>query len=103
MTREVREDVAFETGTDAYSHEFDWDDDRAVSAVVLEAIEAVSGRDPTDLPPLHTAVEVDALNNLFAPRDTGEKRAAGVLSFPYADYHVAVHADGLVVVTDGEV
>jgi hypothetical protein len=103
MTREVRENVASDTGTDAYSREFDWNDDRSVSAVVLEAIEAVSGRAPTDLSPLHTAVDVDALNRLFEPRTSDEKRATGTLSFPYAGYHVTVHADGLVVVTDGDI
>ena len=50
---------------------------------------------PIDLPPLHDAVNPDALDALFRPTPTGS-RVDGTVSFEYSGYDVTVHADGYV-------
>lgn len=83
----------------------DLDDDRTVSAAVVDAVAEAKGVSPTEVrPPLHRVVDADALNQLFqSNRDApGEEPR---VSFCYAGYEVTVRGQGEVVVrpeTDGE-
>ena len=103
MTNEADGERRDDGGHDAtHSVEFDWDDELSIGAVVTSAVETVSGRDVTDLPPLHDVVDVDALDKLFRPRRSGERRTNGSVTFQFAGYTVTVYADGLLVVRDAE-
>jgi len=66
------------------------------SVAVVETLSDATGRDPTDLPPLHDTIDTDALDALCTDdeRDTG----AVTLSFIYVDQEVTVLGDGTVIV-----
>ncbi|MFB6139261.1 MAG: HalOD1 output domain-containing protein [Halosimplex sp.] len=71
------------------------------SVAVVEAIAAVDGREPDEIPPLFETVDTDALDRLAD--GTGRSDAAGGLSrisFSHAGHDVAVRGDGSVVVAD---
>ncbi|WP_135533705.1 MULTISPECIES: HalOD1 output domain-containing protein [Halostella] len=68
------------------------------STQVIESIAAAEGVDPIDLdPPLHTAIDLDALDALFSPT-SGVPRPEGRVEFEYAEYEVVVSSDGSVTV-----
>ncbi|NHN58767.1 MULTISPECIES: HalOD1 output domain-containing protein [Halorussus] len=72
--------------------------DRRVSTAVVTAVAEAEGRSPTDLvPPLHDAVDPEALDRLFEddrPRSESEPR----VSFTYCGYDVRVGGPNDVVV-----
>jgi hypothetical protein len=75
----------------------DWTDFGKPSSGIVEAVSRATDERPTELPPLHDAVETDALNVLL----TEDDRATGVpftVTFSYARYRVTATADGEVVV-----
>jgi hypothetical protein len=65
----------------------------SISARVVEAVARASGTEPQALPPLHEAIETDALDALYAHAnaDSAERVAPTVL-FPYAGYEVRVQS-----------
>jgi hypothetical protein len=65
----------------------------SISARVVEAVARASGADPQALPPLHEAIETDALDSLYAhaSADSAERAAPTVL-FSYAGYEVRVRS-----------
>lgn len=69
-----------------------------LSETVITAIAEAKGVDPLDLEPLYTAVDPDALNEMFRPT-IGSAPSALELRFSMADCQVVVHGDGEVVVT----
>ncbi|RQG97765.1 HalOD1 output domain-containing protein [Natrarchaeobius chitinivorans] len=76
---------------------YDVPSDEAASHAVVRAVSALEDRKPTDLDePLHTAVDVEALNSLF------ERQSDGALRFRYAGFTVVVDFTGTVVVTADE-
>jgi hypothetical protein len=89
-------------GGTPYTVTFDWHDDCDVGAIVVDAVESVSGRAPTDLPRLHAVLDADALHRIFKPRPDGSRPETGRVAFQYADCDVTVHASGRVVVETGE-
>lgn len=67
---------------------------------IVEKVAEREGVDPADLgPPLHDAIDTDALNRVFTPTE-GAVRDTGRLSFEYYGYKVTVRADGDVSVRD---
>lgn len=60
----------------------------ASEAVILQIADA-DGVDPLALPPLHDAVDPDALDALFEPMP-GEPIHSGTVSFTYNGYDVVV-------------
>lgn len=78
--------------------EFEPEPREPVSATVVHAVSTLEQRDPTALPPLHDAVDPDALDALFAP--TGGNGAAhrGCVSFTFSASFVTVSADGRITV-----
>ncbi|WP_256393107.1 HalOD1 output domain-containing protein [Natronoarchaeum rubrum] len=66
--------------------------DRA-SMAVLAVISAAERSDPLDLPPLQSATDVDALDQLFRRSDGG-----GSASFHYDEFDVTVFDDGTIEV-----
>ena len=81
------------------------DDDRTVSAAVVDAVSEAKGVSPTEVhPPLHRVVDADALNRLFQSKEYAPGEEPRV-SFYYAGHEVTVRGRGDVVVrpeTDDE-
>lgn len=75
-------------------------DTESRSLAVLEAVAAREERAPSALPPLHRAIDPDALDALFAPRIDDTARPGGRVTFPYAGYTVVITADGQVELCD---
>lgn len=73
----------------------------SVATVVVEAVARRSGRDPLSLPPLHTAIDCDALDGLFGLQKGATRAMPEHLSvqFEYAGHTVTV-ADRQVFVTE---
>lgn len=69
------------------------DEQPAPSVAVVEAVAEATDVDPVNLPPLHDAIDTDALDTLFTDR------ADGVLAFEYADCEVRVDGTTTVTVT----
>lgn len=68
---------------------------------IAEAIADVEGVDATEAPsPLESAVDTDALDQLFEPLDGNRTREEGLVRFPFAGYLVTVRADGTVAVDE---
>jgi len=63
------------------------------SMAVLAVIAAADRSDPLDLPPLQSATDVDALDQLFRRSDGG-----GSASFHYDEFDVTVFEDGSIEV-----
>jgi hypothetical protein len=65
-------------------------DGQTVSTAVVEAVAEAEGISPTEMePPLHRAIDPDALNELFGPERSspdGEFR----VSFTYSGYEITV-------------
>lgn len=75
----------------------DWTRFDEASSGVVEAAARATGLRPTELPPLHDAVETDALNLLLAS-DGRDVPSPLEVSFRYAGRLVTVSAAGEVVV-----
>lgn len=70
-----------------------------VSSALVTAVSSIRHAAPTDLDPLHEAVDPDALNALFVhwhDRSTGD--ADGSIRFTYSNCDVTVSSDGEIVV-----
>ena len=74
--------------------------DRQVSPSkrVVDEVAEQKDVDPITLPPLHRAIDPDALDALFAPTPQTD-RMEGAVSFEYSGYEVTVHSHGYVETT----
>ncbi len=70
-----------------------------LATVIVTAVEAYTGRDATEFPPLYESIDADALS-LLVHRADGRKRDAVQVRFVYADCELAVTGDGVVLVRD---
>jgi hypothetical protein len=68
----------------------------SMTTAVVQAVASTTGVDVLELPPLHDAVDPDALDRLFERPDGSGVRDSGILSFCYGDCYVTVHASGYV-------
>lgn len=87
------------TGIDAeqsFETTHEWSGDVPLSTTVLSLVTAASGADVEELPALNDAVDPDALDALFGPRECGTVRPSGALSFRFAGYLVSVDETGTV-------
>lgn len=80
--------IDYEDGAESYHVAYERSE--LVSTNVVLSVAAIEGVEPTGLPPLATAVDPDALDDLFA----GDVR--GSVSISYAGYEVTIHGDGRV-------
>lgn len=60
------------------------------STEVVKKVASKTGHDPTELPPLHTAVDPDALNDIFSSISDSAERPEAVITFSYAGYRIRV-------------
>lgn len=76
----------------------DWGSDEPISYTVVMALAAVRGTDPTELPPLYDSIDVDALDELFAPSPADDADGDGSITFTHADHEVVIYADGWITI-----
>ncbi|WP_137286838.1 HalOD1 output domain-containing protein [Halorussus salinisoli] len=73
-------------------------DDQNVSTTIVAAVADAEGISPTEVnPPLHSAIDPEALNDLFGSPWSASESGPRV-SFTYSGYDVTVSGDGNVVV-----
>lgn len=68
-----------------------------LAAVIVSAVEAYTGRDASEFPPLYEAVDADAVAALCR-HSSGRARGGVQVRFVYADHELAVTGRGLVLV-----
>lgn len=78
---------------------FDWENTESVAITVIDTVAAVTETDSTELRPLASAIDTDALNTIFAPTNNAE-RLSGSVQFEYEGCQVRVTADGKVLVSE---
>ena len=88
------EAIEFDVDDGVYRAEYDSSCDQPSLAIVA-AIAAADHRNPYELPPLHSAIDTDALDDLFSPTATDGQRN-GRLSFPYEGFDVTVFSEGVI-------
>lgn len=88
------ESVEFVDSDGLYRAEYDSSRDQP-SVAIVAAIAAADRRDPCELRPLHSAIDTDALDELFATSVT-EKQRNGCLSFSYEGFVVTVFSEGVI-------
>lgn len=89
-------DASDPSDTGVVRHE--WTGSDGPSVTIVEAVAAVAGRTPTDLPPLRTVIDPDALEALL-----DGKSSPITVSFGYADTHVSVDETGVIEIRlDGD-
>ncbi|EJN57248.1 HalOD1 output domain-containing protein [Halogranum rubrum] len=83
---------------DVYSVQHDWADETPIGTTVAKAVSAVAGVRPTDLEPLHSVVDTDALERLFEPIGDGPRPQQNYVHFPVSEHGITIYADGVIVV-----
>ncbi|WP_162991640.1 HalOD1 output domain-containing protein [Halostella salina] len=90
--------VTYDPEADAYYAEHDWDRNASLSVTLVAALAEVSDSDPTDMDPLDSYVDPDALDDLFRPHPGIRRANVGRLELAVAGYRVTVYPDGEIVV-----
>ena len=76
---------------------FNWQEQEEISLSVVESVATVREMEPTELRPLATVIDTDALNTLFT--STAYSPAAyGYVQFEYERCLVKVTADGQILI-----
>jgi hypothetical protein len=81
---------------------WEWDESDDIGMTIIETVARVKGVDPVALPPLQKHIDVDSLSALFDAGSDDTDHTCYV-RFEYAGYDIAVHAGGLLEVTDASV
>ena len=87
----------YDPATKTYRVGFDWPETSPPSAILVEAMAAVTDTDPTELDSLYDTVDPDALDDLFA-RPTGANAFDGRVTFTYCDHEVTVYGTGEIAI-----
>lgn len=78
---------------------YDVNDSESITTAVTAAVSSASGRSATELRPLYSAVDPDALDSIFAPQSDGTPRiSGGTVTFEYGPHRVRVESDRTVLV-----
>lgn len=73
------------------------EDPEPLSRLVVTAVADAEGVDPTELPPLYSAVDPDALDSVFYPQlESADDPPPGEIQFSYHGHLVRVTAAGRV-------
>lgn len=70
-----------------------------LSTAIVMTIEDIGGPATRPLPPLHSFINVDALDALFSDRVDGTPRRGGEIRFEYAGYDVHVYHHGTMILS----
>lgn len=75
----------------------------SVTDAVVRAVSAEIESHPTELEPLYSAIEPDALDTLFAPQVSGNRRVAnGTIIFRYSDCEIRISDNREVLIKSRE-
>jgi len=80
---------------------FDWERDEQPALAVVNAVAAITQREPTELDPLAATVDTDALRELFDGAGS-TARASGYVHFEYEGCRVFLTADGELLARSSE-
>ncbi|WP_266077706.1 HalOD1 output domain-containing protein [Haladaptatus caseinilyticus] len=95
----VNETVLREEPEPLASAQYSWGGEMTLIHTIVETLSSATGRSAEELPPLHNAVDVDALESIFGPRGNGQLRTVtGEISFHVDNHEVVVKSHGRVVV-----
>lgn len=94
---DLMHDIEFDADEGAFWAEYDSRRDQPSLAVVA-VVAAIDDRDPSELSPLHFAVDTEALDDLFSETATDGLRS-GCLSFSYEGFDVTVFSEGTIQVS----
>lgn len=84
---------------DGYHATHTWESETSLSQTLFEALAAASERDATELEPLSSVVDPDALDTLFKPVDGSALRNGdGHVAFPFDGHRVTVTSRGDITV-----
>ncbi len=76
-----------------YVTQYDHTKQRPITEVIIDALAAVSGKDPLDLPPLYEAIDPDALELIVREPNTAPTRSCFV-GFALGDWGIIVTGSG---------
>jgi len=89
--------VEYHEASGTYRTEFD-PDTRPVCEAIITAVATATERDPLDVPPLYSVVDIDALATLFTPADISPDGSDRTATFDYAGCHIKVRGRGTVLI-----
>ncbi|WP_132059609.1 HalOD1 output domain-containing protein [Halorussus amylolyticus] len=72
-------------------------DGESITEAVTNALSSVLETETTSMEPLHSVVDTDALEAIFAPRGDGTPRKSGFVEFEYDSARVRVEGRTVVV------
>lgn len=76
-------------------------ENESVSEAVVRAVSAEKESPPTEIESLYSVVETDALNALFAPQVSSDRRMAnGAVAFRYSECDIRITHDGEVLIKE---
>ncbi|SFR74630.1 hypothetical protein SAMN04487947_4121 [Halogeometricum rufum] len=78
--------IDYDDGAESYHVAYERSE--LVSTNVVLSVAAIENVEPTELPPLASTIDPDALDSLFV------EDVSGRISFSYAGYDVTIHAGG---------
>lgn len=95
MSTQVNENDSQTKPTVSTTAEWERNTENTPVYAVVSAVAEAEGSDPVELPPLYSAINPEALNDLFMSRS---EPAVESVTFQYAGYDVVVRGDGTVQV-----
>lgn len=94
---EKNEEVEYCPETDTYRASFD-SDSKSVCEAVVSTVAVISETRPTELPPLYSVIDPDALETVVESTGPGPSSSDTHVSFTFDGYTVTVHSYGIVAV-----
>ena len=84
---------------DGYHTTHEWDSDVSLSHTVIDAIATARGIDPAELDPLHSVVDIEALDRLFeSPRDSTRTDGVERVEFAFGGHRITATSSGDITV-----
>lgn len=90
--------VGYDPTTDTYHNKCDWEDSNSLCLTIVETVSAVTGREPTDMAPLYSVIDPEALESLLSTARDSDIQ----LSFAFEGCTVSVSSSGEVIVEPEE-
>lgn len=81
-------------------HTYSLTPDQSTSMTVVETVANAEGVEPTELRPLYSAIDPDALDSLFEGSADEEPSFLGQVQFQYHGYEVCIDESGRVTLFD---
>jgi hypothetical protein len=100
-SREIHEVVEYDADTGTYRATYD-SSTESVCMAIISTVAAVSETDLSELEPLYSVINPDALNALFASKQDGRSRTGGEVRFTYCEYEITATSNGDVQVAPTE-